>query len=93
MKDVAYPYICIARSNQVSLSYLDAHLMGQVQVIDEDTIHGGFMYSTTHLPLLSLSFLFCQGMNVVHPFLSFQGGVTLFSNHISWIRVDGHVRE
>ena len=93
MEDVAYPYICIARSNHVSLSNLDVHLMGQVQVIDEDTIHGGFMYSTTHLPLLCLFFLFCQGLNVVQPFLSFQGGVALFCNHISWIRVDGCVRE
>ena len=56
MKDVAYPYIYIARSNLVSLSNLDVHLMGQVQVIDEDIIHGGFVYSTTHLPLLSLFF-------------------------------------
>ena len=84
--------IYIARSNLVSLSNLDAHLMGQVQVIDEDIIHGGFVYSTTHLPLLLLFFL-RQGMNVVHPFLSFQGGVVLFCNHISWIRVGGRVRE
>ena len=77
----------------MSLRNLDAHLMGQVQVIDEDIIHGGFVYSTTHLPLLSFSFFLRQGMNVVHPFLSFQGGVALFCNHISWIRVDGHVRE
>ena len=54
MKDIAYPYIYIARSNLVSLSNLDVHLMGQVQVIDEDTIHGGFVYSTTHLSLLFL---------------------------------------
>ena len=82
--------IYIARSKLVSLSSLDAHLMGQVQVIDEDIIHGGFVYSTTHLPLLSLFFL-RQVMNVVHP--SFQGGVALFCSHISWIRVDGRVRE
>ena len=81
--------IYIARSNLVSLSSLDAHLMGQVQVIDEDIIHGGFVYSTTHLPLLS--FFLRQVMNVVHP--SFQGGVALFCSHISWIRVDGRVRE
>jgi len=54
VKDVAYPYIYIARPNLVSLSNLDVHLMGQVQVIDEDTIHGGFVYSTTHLSLLFL---------------------------------------
>ena len=67
--------IYIARSNLVSLSSLDAHLMGQVQVIDEDIIHGGFVFSTTHLPLLSffLIFFIRQSMNVVHPFLSFQG--------------------
>ena len=53
MEDVAYPYICIARSNLVSLRNVDAHLMGQVQVIDEDIIHGGFVYSTMHLPILS----------------------------------------
>ena len=83
--------IYVARSNLVSLSNLDAHLMGQVQVIDEDIIHGGFVYSTTHLPLLLL--FLRQGMNVVHPVLSFQGSVALFCNHISWIRVDGCVRE
>ena len=74
----------------MSLSSLDAHLMGQVQVIDEDIIHGGFVYSTMHLPLL---FFLKQGLNVVHPFLSFQGGVALFCNHILWILVDGRVRE
>ena len=66
--------------------------MGQVLVLDEDIIHGGFVYSTIHLPLL-LFFLLRQGVNVIHPFLSFQGGVALFCNHISWIRVDGRVRE
>ena len=89
--------IYIARSNLVSLSSLDAHLMGQVQVIDEDIIHGGFVNSTIHIPLLLLLLLLLlflrKGMNVVHPFLSFQGSVALFSNHISWIRVDGRVRE
>ena len=51
--------ICIARSNLVSLRNLDAHLMGQVQVIDEDIIHGGFVHSITHLPpSLSLSHFF-----------------------------------
>ena len=83
--------ICIARSNLVSLRNLDAHLMGQVQVIDEDIFHGGLAHSITHLPLFS--FFLRQGMNFVHPFLSFQGGVALFCSHISWIRVDGRVRE
>ena len=77
--------ICIARSNLVSLRNLDAHLMGQVQVIDEDIFHGGFVYSTAHLPLLSKVF-FEQSMNFVYPFLSFQGGsVAMFCNHTSWI--------
>ena len=71
--------IYIVRSNLVSLRNLDAHLMGQVQVIDEDTIYGGFMYSTTYLPLLalslslSLSLSLRQGMNVVHLFVLFRG--------------------
>ena len=75
--------ICIARSNLVSLRNLDAHLMGQVQVIDEDIFHGGLVHSITHLPLLS--FFLRQGMNFVHPFLSFQGGVAPFGNNISLI--------
>ena len=70
--------IYVARSNLVSLSNLDAHLMGQVQVRNEGIIHGGFVCSTIHLPLLLLFFFFDQGMNVIHPFLSFQGGVALF---------------
>jgi len=49
--------IYIAKSNLVSLRNLDAHFMGQVQVIDEDIIHGGFVYSTIHLPLLLLLLL------------------------------------
>ena len=73
MKDIAYPYICIARSNQVSLSNLDVHLMGQVQVIDEDIIHGGFVYSTTHLPLLSF-FFFETRHECYSPFSFFSGG-------------------
>ena len=73
--------ICIARSNLVSLRNLDAHLMDQVQVIDEDIFHGGLVHSITHLPLLF--FFVRQGMNFVHPFLPFQGGVAPFGNHIS----------
>ena len=49
--------IYIARSNLVSLSNLDAHLMGQVQVRNEGIIHGGFVCSTIHLPLLLLLLL------------------------------------
>ena len=40
----------------MSLRNLDAHLMGQVQVIDEDIFHGGFVYSIAHLPILSKVF-------------------------------------
>ena len=82
--------IYIARSNLVSLSSLDAHLMGQVRVRNE------YFFSMVVLclaPYTSPFFFLRQGMNVVHPFLSFQEGVALFCNHISWIRVDGRVRE
>ena len=41
----------------MSLRNLDVHLIGQVLVLDEDVIHGGFVYSTTHL-LFSLSHFF-----------------------------------
>ena len=60
--------INIARSNLVSLSNLDAHLMGQVQVIDEDIFPKVALHHTLPPPSF---FLARQGMNVIHPFLSF----------------------
>ena len=61
----------------MSLSSLDAHLMGQVQVINEEIIHGGFVYSTIHLPLL-LFFSFETRRECYSSFSFFSGGVVLF---------------
>ena len=76
--------IYIARSNLVSLSSLDAHLMGQVQVRNEV-----FVSSTLHLPLLF--FLRHECHSCISFFLGGCSAILQALSHGLW--VDGRVRE
>ena len=84
--------IYIARSNLVSLSSLDAHLMGPVQVRIEDFFPMVVLYLVLYTsPSISLFF---ETRHECHSsFFFFSGGAALICNHISWTQIDGRVRE
>ena len=63
--------IDIARSNPVSFSSSDAHLMGQVQVIMKIYVYNGFVSSIYTFPFF---FFETRGLKAIHAFLSFSGG-------------------
>ena len=66
--------IYIARSNLVSLSNLDAHLMGQVQVRNEDIFPWWFRVEHFISPLLLLLSLFLTRLECYSSFSFFSGG-------------------
>ena len=73
--------IYIARSNLVSLSSPDVHLMGEVQVRMKIYVYSGLYLASYTFPFF---FLRQEAWKPFMLFFLFQGGAVPFCNHYSW---------